>query len=127
MGLTYLFISHDLSVVQHISDRIAVMYLGQIVEMARSETIFSAACHPYTQALLASTPVPDPTAHRKRIILPGNVPSPANPPAGCRFHPRCPVAMDICRKVPPELVDVGDGHLVACHKAEGGTECLQKH
>ena len=123
-SLTYLFISHDLSVVQHISDRIAVMYLGKIVELSTSETIFPStssghrggALHPYTEALLSSTPIPDPDAEKKRIILKGGVPSPTNPPPGCRFHPRCPKPTPICSQVEPELVDVGDGHLVACHR-----------
>jgi oligopeptide/dipeptide ABC transporter ATP-binding protein len=123
-SLTYLFISHDLSVVQHISDHIAVMYLGKIVELSTSETIFPStssghrggALHPYTQALLSSTPIPDPDAEKKRIILEGGVPSPINPPPGCRFHPRCPKATSICSQVEPELVDLGDGHLVACHR-----------
>jgi oligopeptide/dipeptide ABC transporter ATP-binding protein len=115
-SLTYLFISHDLSVVQHISDRIAVMYLGQLVELSTSETIFGRALHPYTKALLSSTPIPDPDTKRKRIILEGAVPSPVNPPLGCRFHPRCPEVMPICSRVEPELIDVGDGHLVACHR-----------
>jgi len=114
-SLTYLFISHDLSVVQHISDRIAVMYLGKVVELSTSEAIFGGALHPYTEALLSSTPIPDPDAEKKRIILEGGVPSPINPPPGCRFHPRCSKVMSICSQVEPELVDVGDGHLVACH------------
>jgi oligopeptide/dipeptide ABC transporter ATP-binding protein len=116
LGLTYLFISHDLSVVQHISDRIAVMYLGKIVELSAAEEIFGRACHPYTVALLSSTPIPDPDARRERIILEGGVPSPANPPAGCRFHPRCPEAQSICSQLEPELVDIGGDHLVACHR-----------
>lgn len=114
-SLTYLFISHDLSVVQHISDRIAVMYLGQVVELSTSEAIFGKALHPYTEALLSSTPVPDPDTKRKRIILEGGVPSPINPPPGCRFHPRCPKVMPLCSQAEPELIDVGNGHLVACH------------
>jgi len=118
-SLTYLFISHDLSVVQHISDRIAVMYLGKVVELSTSEAIFGRALHPYTEALLSSTPIPDPDAEKKRIILEGGVPSPINPPPGCRFHPRCPKAMPLCSQVEPELVDVGDGHLVACHLVRG--------
>jgi len=114
--LTYLFISHDLSVVQHISDRIAVMYLGKVVELSKTQAIFSGfALHPYTQALLSSVPMVEPTARRERIILQGTVPNPADPPAGCPFHPRCPVAMDICSRVEPELQDAGDGHLVSCH------------
>jgi oligopeptide/dipeptide ABC transporter ATP-binding protein len=116
LSLTYLFISHDLSVVQHISDRIAVMYLGQVVELSTSEAIFGRALHPYTEALLSSTPVPDPDIKKKRIILEGGVPSSINPPPGCRFHPRCPQAMSLCSQVEPELVDAGNGHLVACHR-----------
>lgn len=123
-SLTYLFISHDLSVVQHISDRIAVMYLGKVVELSTSEAIFGGALHPYTEALLSSTPIPDPDAEKKRIILEGGVPSPINPPPGCRFHPRCPKAMPLCSQVEPELVDVGDGHLVACHRQESGETIL---
>ena len=115
-SLTYLFISHDLSVVQHISDRIAVMYLGQVVELSTSEAIFGGALHPYTEALLSSTPIPDPDAEKERIILEGGVPSPINPPPGCRFHPRCSQDMPLCSEVEPELADVGDGHLVACHR-----------
>jgi oligopeptide/dipeptide ABC transporter ATP-binding protein len=116
LGLTYLFISHDLSVVQHISDRIAVMYLGRIVEISTVERIFSDARHPYTQALLSSTPLPDPQARRSRIILPGDVPSPLNPPPGCSFHPRCFQALPVCATDEPRLIDVGDDHLVACHR-----------
>jgi oligopeptide transport system ATP-binding protein len=114
-GLTYLFISHDLSVVQHISDRIAVMYVGQIVELALSEDIFSAPKHPYTQALLSSTPIPDPDSGIERIILEGVVPNPADPPPGCRFHTRCPFVMDICRKEEPEIYSVDEGHWATCH------------
>ena len=121
LGLTYLFISHDLSVVQHISDRIAVMYLGRVVEVGTVDAIFYGARHPYTEALLSSTPVLDPSQRRERIILEGGVPSPASPPSGCRFHPRCPKAMEVCAQVEPTLEDVGDGHLVACHLvAEAG-------
>ncbi len=115
LKLTYLFITHDLSVVEHISDRIAVMYLGQVVELSDTESIFSGRKHPYTQALLASAPSLDPDFRRERIILEGGVPNPANPPSGCRFHPRCPMAIDICAEKEPELVDTGDGHLAACH------------
>ena len=114
-GLTYLFISHDLGVVQHISDRIAVMYLGQIVELALSEDIFNSSQHPYTQALLSSTPVPDPDSSGKRIILEGVVPNPANPPSGCRFHTRCPYVMDICSEEEPRNYSVGEDHWAACH------------
>lgn len=115
LRLTYLFISHDLNLVQHISDRIAVMYLGKVVELGTTEDIFSSARHPYTQALLASAPSLDPEFRRKRIVLPGTVPDPANPPHGCSFHPRCPMVMAACRQVVPALEDVGNGHLVACH------------
>jgi oligopeptide/dipeptide ABC transporter ATP-binding protein len=113
--LTYLFISHDLGVVQHISNRIAVMYLGQIVELAPSEAIFQAPRHPYTQALLASTPLPNPDSGRTRIILEGTVPSPANPPAGCRFHTRCAAAMEICRRQAPLVHPVSAEHWATCH------------
>jgi len=116
--LTYLFVSHDLSVVECISDRVAVMYLGKIVEVARTTELFRNPLHPYTIALFSAIPVPDPTIRRKRVLLTGEVPSPVNPPKGCRFHPRCSMAMDVCRKEEPELVDVGsegNEHLVACH------------
>lgn len=115
LKLTYLFITHDLSVVQHISDRIAVMYLGKVVELSTTEAIFANAQHPYTQALLASAPSLDPEFRRERIILKGGVPDPADPPPGCSFHPRCPVAMEICSQEEPSPIEVGDGHLVACH------------
>lgn len=115
LGLTYLFISHDLSVVQHISDRIAVMYLGRVVELSTTDAIFYDAQHPYTEALLSSTPLLDLEARRERIILEGSVPSPANPPAGCRFHPRCPKAIPVCSQVEPQLEDIGHDHLAACH------------
>ena len=114
-GLTYLFITHDLSVVQHISDRVAVMYLGKIVEEASSEQIFAEPQHPYTQALLSSTPAPDPGGSRQRIILPGTVPSAANPPAGCAFHPRCAHVMDRCRSDYPAPRSRAPEHLVSCH------------
>ena len=119
-GLTYLFISHDLHVVQHISDRIAVMYLGRIVELATTDQIFGQPAHPYTAALLSSTPIPDPDARSERIILSDGVPSPRDPPSGCHFHPRCPAAADYCSQAQPELVDIGDGHLVACHLTAKG-------
>ena len=116
LQLTYLFITHDLSVVQYISDRIAVMYLGKVVELSQTETIFSGgAQHPYTRALLSSAPRLDPELRQERIILPGGVPDPANPPPGCRFHPRCPLAQEICAQVEPDLISIDDGHQVACH------------
>jgi len=116
-GLTYLFIAHDLSIVEHISDRVAVMYLGKIVELSDKEILFNNAMHPYTKSLISSTPIPDPTLARKnkRKILQGDVPSPANPPSGCRFHTRCPMAMEICSQEEPEFRDYGDKHFVACH------------
>lgn len=115
LGLTFLYISHDLSTVECISHRVAVMYVGRIVELADTEEIFHKPLHPYTQALMSAKPTPDPTVKEERIVLKGNVPSPVNPPQGCRFHPRCFRAMEKCGKVEPKLVDVGNGHLVACH------------
>jgi oligopeptide transport system ATP-binding protein len=114
-GLTYVFISHDLSVVQHISDRIGVMYLGQFVEIGPSAAVFEAPLHPYTQALLAAVPVPEVGRERRRVTLQGTVPSPANPPPGCRFHTRCPIAQDICKVQEPPLREVQPGRSAACH------------
>lgn len=116
-GLTYLFISHDLGVVEHVSDRLAVMYLGRIAELADSVEIYQTPLHPYTQALLSASPIPDPTLKRDRIILKGDVPSPIDPPHGCRFHTRCLYAEDICSQQEPELKAVRENHLAACHFA----------
>ncbi|GER89408.1 ABC transporter ATP-binding protein [Dictyobacter vulcani] len=116
-GLTYLFVAHNLSVVKHISDRVAVMYLGRVVELAKSESLYETPLHPYTQALLSAIPVPDPEVElrRKRIILEGDVPSPVNPPSGCNFHPRCWKAQAICREVIPPLEEKQSNHYAACH------------
>ena len=115
LDLTYLFISHDLSVVRHISDRILVMYLGQMFEMSETMDLFKEPLHPYTRALLSAIPVHNPTEKRERIVLKGDLPSPSNPPSGCVFHTRCPSAMDICKQVKPDWKQAKDGHFVACH------------
>lgn len=115
MNLSYLFIAHDLSVVEHISDRVAVMYLGRIVELATDKEFYQNPLHPYSQALLSAVPIPDPEIRRKKILLQGGVPSPINPPSGCSFHTRCPECKEICSRQEPPLQDAGDGHWVACH------------
>ncbi len=115
MNLSYLFIAHDLSVVEHISNRVAVMYLGRIVELATDKELYQNPLHPYSQALLSAVPIPDPEIQRKKILLQGDVPSPINPPPGCSFHTRCAVCEAICSRQAPQLKEVGDGHWVACH------------
>lgn len=115
MGMAYIFISHNLSVIKHISDRVMVMYLGHVVEMADKKELFDNASHPYTQALLSAIPIPERHSKRKKIILQGDLPSPANPPSGCIFHTRCFMAQEICSKQKPELKEITDGHLCACH------------
>lgn len=117
---SYLFISHDLSVVKHISHRIGVMYLGELIETANKSDLYENPLHPYTKALLSAVPIPDPDANRNRIILPGDIPSPADPPKGCKFHTRCPMCRDICKEQVPPVLDVGNNHKVSCHFALQG-------
>ena len=119
LGISYLFVAHDLAVVEHISHRVAVMYLGKIVELTDKRSLFTHPQHPYTEALLAAVPVPDPTVQRRRVILSGDVPSPIAPPPGCRFHTRCPYAFDRCRSEEPAMREVRPGHWAACHLREG--------
>jgi peptide/nickel transport system ATP-binding protein len=113
--ITYMFISHDLGVIEHLCTNVGVMYLGSMVELAPKKEIYSNPLHPYTQALFSAIPIPDPTVRKKRIILTGDIPSPSNPPKGCKFHTRCPRAMDICKEECPEYKSVGKDHFVACH------------
>lgn len=121
LNLAYLFVAHDLSVVRHISDRIAVMYLGRVVEIAEGDELYKNPTHPYTRALMSGIPIPDPVIEetRDRMVLTGEIPSPLNPPSGCVFNPRCPIADDRCPKIVPELRAVGDDHFAACINADG--------
>jgi oligopeptide transport system ATP-binding protein len=121
LNLTYILISHDLGVIRYVSHRVAVMYLGRIVELAPAASLYSQPRHPYSEALLSAVPVPNPRRLRDRIILRGDVPSPVNPPSGCHFHPRCPKRIDICDKLVPVTREVAAGHFVACHLYEEGS------
>jgi peptide/nickel transport system ATP-binding protein len=118
LNLTYLFISHDLSVVEYIADRVAVMYVGKVVEVAETDALYRRPLHPYTEALISAVPKPDPTQQSKRIVLQGEIPDPANPPSGCYFHPRCPYVQERCRHETPSLREVEPGRFAACHYAE---------
>ncbi len=124
LGLAYLFIAHDLAVVRHLCDSVAVMYLGRIVERAEADALFATPSHPYTVALLSAIPVPDPAVRGKRLVLEGDVPSPLEPPPGCPFHPRCPLAEGVCREERPELREVAPGHLSACHRVEAARNLI---
>ncbi len=125
-GLTYVFIAHGLNVVKHMSNRVGVMYVGKLVELADSKDLFASPQHPYTEALMSAIPVPNPDLHRQRIVLQGDVPSPVTPPSGCRFHTRCPYAQEICHQEEPPLIDLGGGHMVACHFRKVMDAPLQK-